>query len=571
MEVVGVYLIQSLEKYHIENLAQTLDSKAQLMSSFIERHLYPEKRQEELDALLSEFVGPEVGHVLILDELGRILSIADEEKLQKGMRLFTPEITRAASGTPGREIREDEKTHIRYMYLAYPVKSDDKVVGIIHLTSSMENIYNTLDDIKTILFTATAIALFITGFLGYILSRTITVPIQEVTKRAALMAKGDFDHRIEVKSDDEIGKLTGMFNFLTMRLKDTMEEMSDEKEKMEAILTNMADGVIALNDRGHIIHINPAAQRMLSLNDEKVGSDFLEKIKKIFNLDTEEIFNNSKNPQEVLIQAKKSTLKAIIAPLTRDDRAVGTILVLQDITKQHKLELMRREFVANVSHELRTPLTTIKSYTETLLDGALEEIGIAKQFLKVVNDEADRMTRLVSDLLELSRLDNKETRWNKITISSGKLLEEVASKMKVSMERKGQNLIIDIPQDSPDIFADKDKIEQVLQNIISNAIKYTPKAGKISIKLEKEANTKIKIKVSDTGVGIPKEDLPRIFERFYRVDKTRSRELGGTGLGLSIANEIVKAHGGNIDINSELGRGTEVIIELPAIASGDIT
>ena len=227
---------------------------------------------------------------------------------------------------------------------------------------------------------------------------------------------------------------------------------------------------------------------------------------------------------------------------------------------------MRKEFVANVSHELRTPLTTIKSYTETLLDGALGDIEISRQFMGVVNAEADRMTRLVNNLLELSRLDNKETSWAMNPINPGTILKDVINKMDVSIKKKKQILETYIPDDPVEIFADRDKIEQVFQNILSNANKYTPEDGKIIVQLEC-ADKMVKIAFQDEGIGIPKEDLPRIFERFYRVDKTRSREMGGTGLGLSIAHEIVKAHNGNITIDSEPGQGTCVTIQIPAISS----
>jgi two-component system sensor histidine kinase VicK len=236
---------------------------------------------------------------------------------------------------------------------------------------------------------------------------------------------------------------------------------------------------------------------------------------------------------------------------------------LQDVTKQQRLEEMRKEFVANVSHELRTPLTTIKSYAETLLDGAMDDSSVARQFISVINDEADRMTRLVNDLLELSRLDNKEIKWNKRPVRIDLLLREVISKMMMSARKKRLSVECEI-EEKLEVFADRDKMEQVFQNVFSNAIKYTPEGGGIFVKAENIGN-QVCISVKDTGIGIPKEDLPRIFERFYRVDKTRSRELGGTGLGLSIAREIVLAHDGEINILSEQGKGTEVIIKLPAL------
>lgn len=564
MEVVGVFLVQSLEKYHIDTLSNTLDSKAQLISGYIERYLSPIPKPQEINDVILGF-GHEMG-IAILDESASVLTSTDESRFQSGLKLFTPEITRATFGSPAKDIRVDSKSKVRYMYFAYPVKNAGSVVGIIYLVASMENIYDTIANTKTILFMATVLGLIVTGVLGYALSRTITVPIQEVTKRAASLAQGDFDQQIEVKSNDEIGKLTQMFNFLTTRLKETMDEISDEKEKMEAILINMADGLIALNDEGKVIHINPIAKQMLSFDKDITGQDFTPELKRLLNINMKDFENEDFNNTETLIKTKNTILKSIYAPLKRDNRIVGHILVFQDITKQHRLEAMRKEFVANVSHELRTPLTTIKSYTETLLDGALGEPDVSRQFMDVVNNEADRMTRLVNNLLELSRLDNKETRWDMRPIVPGTVLREVIDKMHVSIIKKGQTLEINIPDKSPEIFADRDKIEQVFQNILSNAHKYTPKGGKIAVALNHIDNM-VQITFCDTGIGIPKADIARIFERFYRVDKTRSREMGGTGLGLSIAREIVAAHSGVITIDSEVGQGTCVTVKFPAISS----
>jgi two-component system sensor histidine kinase VicK len=498
-----------------------------------------------------------------MDEKATVVASTDETRFSRGSRILSPEVMQATFGKQAEDIRQDPNTKKRYKYLAYPIKNDGEVVGILYLVASLEDIYETLNNIRLILLTATFLALLITGFLGYALSNTITGPIREVTKRAALLAEGNFDQKIEVKSDDEIGKLTDMFNFLAGRLKATLEEISEEKEKMEAILTNMADGVIALNGRGEVIHINPAAMRMLGLERERLEGDFAEKLKDILKIHPEDFQKAEKTPLEVLVKVKDGTLKAIFAPLAGETREAGYILLLQDVTKQQRLEEMRKEFVANVSHELRTPLTTIKSYAETLLDGAMDDSSVARQFISVINDEADRMTRLVNDLLELSRLDNKEIKWNKRPVRIDLLLREVISKMMMSARKKRLSVECEI-EEKLEVFADRDKMEQVFQNVFSNAIKYTPEGGGIFVKAENIGN-QVCISVKDTGIGIPKEDLPRIFERFYRVDKTRSRELGGTGLGLSIAREIVLAHDGEINILSEQGKGTEVIIKLPAL------
>lgn len=562
MEMVSVFLVQSLEKYHIDTLSNTLDGKAQLISGYIKRHLSPFPRPEEINDVIRGF-GHEMG-IAILDGTASVITSTDDTRFQRSVKLLTPEITQATFGTPSMDTRIDSKVKIPYMYYAYPVKEGDSVIGIIYLMSSMKSIYDTISSTKRILLTATLLSLMITGVVGFALSKTITGPIQEVTKKAANLARGDFDQKIEVKSDDEIGKLTNMFNFLTTRLKETMEEISDEKEKLEAILINMADGVIALNDEGTVIHINPVARQMLSLEDI-TGKNFVPELEKLLNIDINRLSNKDFDSSETLVKTKTAILKCIYAPLKRKNRILGHILVFQDITKQHRLEVMRKEFVANVSHELRTPLTTIKSYAETLLDGAMEEKELSLQFMSVINDEADRMTRLVNNLLELSRLDNRETRWDLKPLDPVTILKEVITKMRVNIQRKEQILEVNIPQKSPEIFVDKDKIEQVFQNILSNANKYTPKGGKISVDLS-YTDKMVSITFKDTGIGIPKEDLPRIFERFYRVDKTRSREMGGTGLGLSIAQEIVQAHDGEIHIDSEPGHGTCVTVSLPTMS-----
>lgn len=251
------------------------------------------------------------------------------------------------------------------------------------------------------------------------------------------------------------------------------------------------------------------------------------------------------------------------APFMDENNEIGGIvLVMKDVTKQQKLENMRREFVANVSHELKTPLTSIKSYTETLLDGMLDDREISESFLGVVNSEADRMTRLVRDLLQLSNFDNRKTKWNIVDNDLVKLLNQIVIKLHITAKNKNQTLEFITEDDKLMADFDFDRIEQVLLNILSNAIKYTENDGEIKIYLENRDN-KAYIKVKDTGMGIPEEDLPRIFERFYRVDKARARELGGTGLGLSIAKEIVEAHNGSIEIHSEVNEGTEVVVMIP--------
>jgi len=436
---------------------------------------------------------------------------------------------------------------------------------ILYFRYDSEAWKETLDEFNSIILTSLFLSVVISVFLGYLLSRTITSPIIKIMHKAQRLAAGEFDQMLEVKSDDEIGQLTKTFNYMAKNLKDTLNEISSEKNKMETIFNYMTDGLIAFNIKGEVIHVNPASLRMLGVKNFNITFDeFVNKYN--INLKLDDILNlETFASKEVNIVIEDKTLRVYFASFTDEHKKPeGIIAVLHDITEQEKLENMRKEFVANVSHELRTPLTSIKSYTETLLDGDIEDRELSIKFLKVINSESDRMTRLVKDLLQLSRLDNKQMKWNMKEISIVDLVKYTVNKMQIEAKSKGHSLECHVIEEVPNIMGDKDRLEQVMVNIISNAIKYTQEGGNIQVYIGK-SNNEVYVKVKDNGVGIPEEDLPRIFERFYRVDKARSREMGGTGLGLSIAKEIVEAHGGNISISSEYGKGTEVLIKFPFI------
>lgn len=573
MEVISVYLLRSLESYHLDNLSSYLDGQAQLISGFMERYLTPSADKEHIDDLLKQFenqIGMEILELSVLDPKGVVIASTQSDSPKLGTRVLAGEVTRAMMGEKGEDIRMDPAANRRLKYLAFPIKSGDRVIGLLYIVASLENIYATLQEIKAILMMATFLALVVTAVLGFVLAKTITRPILEVTSKAAGLARGDFDQKIDVRSNDEIGQLAQMFNYLTLRLKETLGEISNEKSKIEAILTYMADGVIAMNTAGEIIHINPAAARMLNIDRGATGRHFNEVLEAHFP-DFRLIGAPGENEeQQIDIKLSGSVLKAHIAHFKNEKgETAGVVVVIRDVTEQERLDNMRKEFVANVSHELRTPLTTIKSYVETLLSGAMSDKEVAEKFLQVVNNESDRMVRLVSDLLQLSRLDYQQTRWDKKPLDLGCVVEEVVSKLDVSLKQKSMTVKLNIPEGLPRVLGDKDRLEQVVLNIVGNAVKYTPEHGHIRVGLEQSGESLV-LSVQDDGIGIPEEDLPRIFERFYRVDKARSRELGGTGLGLAIAKQIIEAHDGSIEIESEYGKGTLVRVVLPALKGKEI-
>ena len=340
-----------------------------------------------------------------------------------------------------------------------------------------------------------------------------------------------------------------------------MNEISSEKNKLETILLHLADGVLAFNLKGNLIHANLAAKKMLNVKDEKTFEAIFSKLKIDINLE-KIIYLDDWTSSEQMVNIGDKFFNIFFAPF-RDEsnRASGVVAVIQDMTEQAKLDDMRKEFVANVSHELKTPLTSIKTYSETMIEQDLDEESKNK-FMKVILSEANRMTRLVSDLLQLTKFDYKKVAWNKINFDITELTKQVCEKHKIQAEKKEQILECYITSNVPEVYGDRDGIERVITNIVTNSIKYTPEKGNIKVYVGAVYDDAY-IKIIDNGIGIPKEDLPRVFERFYRVDKARSREMGGTGLGLPIAKEIIEANGGSIDMKSDVGKGTEVVIKVP--------
>ena len=477
----------------------------------------------------------------------------------------TPNMISALSGTVGREVN----SRMSFMDYAVPVSSAGNDY-IIYVIDSKDELTKILQQIFRIIAQALMLGLVISFVLGYLLSRTITTPISNLTKRAIRLSEGDFENIIEVESSDEIGTLTQTFNDMSAKLKDNLIEISGEKNKVEAMLLNMTDGIMAFDAEGRVMHINPTAKKMFCIKDaDSIEFDsFFASVNadiKIGDL----LYLNDSGKHEREISFDDVHLKAsFVAFEDEKDNTNGILVVLHDITKQQKLDLSRREFVANVSHELRTPLTTLKTYTETLSE-MLEDNQTARGFLDTILNETDRMTRLVKDLLLLSRLDHSN-KLNKTVFPLLGLIQDVVSTMKLVAKEQGHKLSFSATTMLPAFYGDRDKLEQLLYNIISNSVKYTPNCGKIDVFAGKIYDD-VYIKICDNGIGIPEKDLSQIFERFYRVDKARSRELGGTGLGLAISKGIVDAHGGSIKITSKVDKGTEVLITLPLVEPTDET
>lgn len=521
-----------------------------------------ENAPENLNKTIISYIGP-LGidsyrfYCILNGTDASVLYTSDAEK-SRNLDMSDNIIT-AMNGGRGNRVNSERS----YMDYALPLDSGETRY-IVYIRDTKDELNSILENIVAVILRSLFIALAVTVLLGFLLGRTISLPIITLTKRAERIAGGDFENMPVSPADDEIGRLSNTFRYMSATLSDTIDEVNTEKNKISAILQNMTDGILAFNLSGEMIHINPEAQRLLGMS--YIGGVSFDSLFKELDVDVRMgniLYIKQEEPVERIVALSSKFIRFTFAAVMKEEQADGILVVLHDITQQEKLELSRREFVANVSHELRTPLTTIKSYAETLMDTEFDDRGVQMRFLSVIAQEADRMTRIVRDLLTLSRLDEKRPDPQPPEIIDLKsFLGGIVERMSVSAKKKEQTISYRPMNETGEFSSNRDKLEQVIINIISNAVKYTPAGGKIEV-FSGKLYSDIYIKVSDNGIGIPKENLPRIFERFYRVDKARSRDTGGTGLGLAIAKQIMDELGGDIKITSEINKGTEVTITIP--------
>ena len=574
--IIGVFIMSQLEAYYKDSVRKNITGMVQkgtLLSSLQEFEDL-KSHQKEIQSNIKNWATVTVQQeVFVVDDNFTIIAASNSENLiLKSAADFLDQsiILRGLHGENAVELDGTVRSANREMpvkNMVFPIKNQDRIEGVLYIREDMTSIYDTIDQSKVIFIEAMVIALIITVILGFFIARSITVPINDVTEKAEKMAQGDFSQEVSVKSDDEIGRLAEMFNLLRQQLNLTLSEISNEKSKLETILKYMADGLIAVDLSGHIIHANAAAMAMLNFTAGDMENKHYDSIIRDYNdnLTFEKLRENSKEGGVADIFSCGGSTFSVRYDRFKDENArdIGIIMILQDITERQKLENMQMDFVANVSHELKTPLTTIKSYTETLLTGQVDDRETETQFLGIIDTEVDRMNRLVKDLLQLSRLDYDQEKWNKKESNLISLLKSVVTKVEMTAKNKNQHLNC-IFDDRQQVMAviDKDRIEQVLMNVLSNAIKYTQEGGRIDIDVL-QAGKEAQLIVADNGIGIPEKELSRVFERFFRVDKARSRAMGGTGLGLSISKQIIEEHNGSIEIESKEGKGTRVTITLP--------
>ena len=562
MTVVGTFLINSVMAFYLEEF-YTQMSRVFDQNQALSRNLETEVTSDEdgAQAILSimEAYYGDLGldsrsrTLYILDgETGDYLTGTDEEE-GRGLEYDSPNLTRALVE---REEGTEANIAADYMDVALPITRGDNQY-VIYILDNKATVNSLISQIFGLILESLVFGLVISILLSFLLSKTMIIPIQRLTEGAMRVAEGDFSRRIEVTSRDEIGVLTDTFNDMARQLRDTLRQVENERNKLDTLFLHMTDGVVAFDRDGQVIHSNPAAEGMLG---RPIGPDTTYK----------ELFGDQYSLEEAMaapdhlegeVRVGDQVLDLLLAPFDRE-RQGGVLVVLHDVTEERKNQEMQREFVANVSHELRTPLTNIRSYAETLSDSAGDiPPAMEKKFLGVILNESDRMTHIVQDLLTLSRFDSGRDELKLSWFSFEGAVQDLYNAGYMEAQRHSHTMKLCVEPGLPQVRADRERIMQVMMNIVSNSIKYTPDGGQIQISAGQNGS-RVWMQVDDNGIGIPAADRPRIFERFYRVDKARSRQSGGTGLGLSIAKEIVDRHEGALELVDRNGPGLSVRMEL---------
>lgn len=573
IQIIGGYFIRELETTTINDYKTNVDRQVTQLVNVLSSPMSSEdKERTEIDAdlkrLLSSYSNSEFLEVRVIDDKGIVRATSDLN-LQGvvGKKNEYADLNNLTSNKyPA--VENGRRVYINIQ----PIHSTtgDAVIGAVFVKSNIESKYEEVTNIARIFFTASLIAAIISVIVTLLISRSITQPIGEMKEQALRIARGDYSGKVKVYGKDELGQLAETFNQLSERVEEAQETMESERNRLDSVLTHMTDGVVAADRRGKVITINEMATTLLNVKaEEAIGMSLLEL------LDIDEDYTLRKlleEPDELLIdrsqsmeEADQMILKVDFAMIRRESGFItGLVCVLHDVTEQEKNERERREFVSNVSHELRTPLTSMRSYIEALNEGAWQNPEVAPDFLKVTLEETDRMIRMINDLLNLSRMDSGNSELQLEYVNFNELINFVLDRFDMMVESNDKKFTIRREFTKRDLWVelDPDKIIQVLDNIMNNAIKYSPDGGEIICRLL-ETHSNVVFSITDNGLGIPKKDVNKVFERFYRVDKARARAQGGTGLGLAISKEVIKAHNGSIWVESTEGQGSTFYISLP--------
>lgn len=578
LEVVGVIFVRQLET---QNLSQ-FKSQVQLqpyveneISAQLERS-NTKKANDQIADIIGNINNQNITEIRVIDAKGVIRGTSSNaDRSTVGQKTTDRNVKDVIYNTRSyQQVSYNKTNNTRYFISIVPLintsGATNNLTGVVYIRANLESVYQNVNNITLIFVVAALIAITIGLFLAVLIARAITRPIEEMRQRTMQIARGDYSGQVQIYGDDELGQLAAAVNDLSVRVEESQELTESERRRLDSVLGYMTDGVLATDRRGRITIVNEMATDFLNLeNDQIVGKSILDildlrgsvTLRDLLENQDPEVLDLSTDEQDLILHAS-------FALIQRESGFIsGLVCVLHDVTEQQKIDQDRKRFVSNVSHELRTPLTSMKSYIEALVDGAWKDPSVAPNFLKVTQEETDRMMRMINDLLNLSRMDLGTARLDKEYVNLNELFNYILDRFDMILkngEKSSKNYTIKRDFTRRDIWVevDTDKIQQVLDNIMNNAIKYSPDGGVITCRLI-ETHNHVIMSVTDQGLGIPKEALSHVFDRFYRVDKARSRAQGGTGLGLAISKEVVQMHGGRIWVESREGEGSTFYISLP--------
>lgn len=574
LEVIGTFFVKQLEHQNLEQLRTQIALKPYVTDSLTED--LAENNDEAMQRMLTSINNPAITEILVIDSNGIIRATNNVNSQDRiGKKTTHADVKAALVGSDYNrtpiELRGDERYQLTIRPLIHAANGQNRTEGVVVVRANLKSVYDNLNNISMIFLSASILAIVLGFVMAIIISRSLARPITEINDRTVRIARGDYSGTIEVRTNDEIGQLAQNVNTLASRIEETTNSIDFERRRLDSVLEYMTDGVLATDRRGNINMINSMAVRMLGVSD---GNDAIGKsILSLLGIEDEYTLRDLLGDQQELMLdlSDASTtlyLKAYFSLIQRSSGFIsGLVIVLHDVTEQYKIETERRQFVSNVSHELRTPLTSVKSYVDALQEGAIEDEELSRNFLSVVEDETSRMIRMINDLLELSRMDSSALKLDSEYVNIGELFNYILDRFDMiiandEQPEKRYTISRDISSVPIWVELDPSKFTQVVDNVMNNAIKYSPDGGVISVKMVDQGN-RVVLSVNDQGLGIPAADLKHVFDRFFRVDKARSRAQGGTGLGLAISKEIIERFGGRIWVESVEGQGSTFYISLP--------
>jgi len=565
MLALGLILANFLRQNYLSQLEHELSSNAYLLAEALEAPLSQPPAAHQYDELARGWAEALEARITIIDPLGNVVGDSHAEQVEIENHLDRPEVTAALNEGLGSSTRFSRTLGYEQLYVAAAVRSESALLGIVRIALPLESVEQRVDRLARTLAGTTVLATLAALLLAIWIANSATRPLRQLTQAAEQISQGELDSRLIPATSDEVGQLTQAFNAMSRQLNAQIDALESERAKLSDVLAEISDGLLIVDAAGKVQLINRAAQEMFNVNEvAAIDSSLIEVLRLHQAVELWQSAQETRLMQSAILEIpnRQLTLQVIAIPRSQSQNS-GVLLLIQNLTRLRRLETVRRDFISNLSHELRTPLASLKALTETLQEGALEDPPAARRFLGQMETEVDALSQMVSELLELARIESGRVPLQLQAVKPGSLLESAVERLRLQAERAGLQVALAAP-DLPAVNADPSRLEQVLVNLLHNAIKFTPSGGQVSVRAEPYAPDParfILFAVQDTGIGIPASDLTRIFERFYKTD--RARTSGGTGLGLAIARHLVEAHGGKLWVESEEGRGSTFYFTVP--------